>query len=278
VGSGVINATLKAVGGTLNVIKLDIQTGVGNDSLGWLLAQFTFATDATGGSATFDFRGIPCILDRNFADAAHRFLYLPVQSATGTTWLNNNLGADYANLNNASFKLSQQATVSTDPLAYGSYFQWGRYADGHEFSNSTTASGPVASGTEADNFIINNSDWLSTPDDNLWNSGTEAIPVKTATDPCPSGYRVPTETEFTAEIVQFSTQDSAGAFASPLKLTLPGNRASGNGILYNGGSKGYYWSGTVFSFSARTLFIDSSTASIPSYNRSNGYSVRCVKD
>jgi hypothetical protein len=41
-------------------------------------------------------------------------------STTGKTWMDRNLGA------------SRQATSSTDYLAYGALFQWGRAADGHE--------------------------------------------------------------------------------------------------------------------------------------------------
>ena len=47
--------------------------------------------------------GIP---DREFGDGVHDFLYLEVTSATGEVWLNNNLGADYTNVNHASFNHS----------------------------------------------------------------------------------------------------------------------------------------------------------------------------
>ena len=80
--------------------------------------------------------GVP---DRNFADANHQFVYIPVTSAGGETWLNNNLGAHYANLNHASFSPLTQASASTDYNAYGSLFQWGRYSDGHELINWTSS-------------------------------------------------------------------------------------------------------------------------------------------
>ena len=81
------------------------------------------------------------ILDRSFFKKTnnrfeHRFVYLPVTNPkTGRTWLNNNLGAEYANKNSSDYNPSQQATASNDYLAYGSLFQWGRKADGHELIN-----------------------------------------------------------------------------------------------------------------------------------------------
>ncbi len=80
--------------------------------------------------------GIP---DREFGDGAHDFLYLPVVAEDGNTWLNNNLGADYSNVNHASFNPTQQATAFDDHLAYGSLYQWGRFSDGHELITWTSA-------------------------------------------------------------------------------------------------------------------------------------------
>jgi len=47
-------------------------------------------------------------------------------------WLDRNLGA------------TQVATSATDWLAYGSLFQWGRAADGHQLINHTTATAATA--------------------------------------------------------------------------------------------------------------------------------------
>ena len=77
-----------------------------------------------------------------------------------------------------------------------------------------TAAGPVASGSEGANFITGSADWLSIPDDTRW-----GVP-KTANDPCPTGYRVPTETELNAERLLFPTANAAGAYNSELKLPL----------------------------------------------------------
>jgi uncharacterized protein (TIGR02145 family) len=187
-----------------------------------------------------------------------------VTSTTGKVWMDRNLGA------------SRAATSSTDLDAYGDMYQWGRNSDGHQSRTSNTAAGPVASGGEGSNFITVNSsplDWLSTQDDIRWNGDT-----KGAHDPCPNGYRVPTETELNTERSNWDPIDASGAYASPLKLTVAGYRTNSNGMLANVGSYGYYWSSTVSGTNARILHFGSSFANMYSSNRAYGFSVRCIKD
>jgi uncharacterized protein (TIGR02145 family) len=274
VGSGTINATLKAVGGTLNAKKLDIQTGIGNDGLGWLLAQFTYSTNNSGGTANFDFRNIAAIPDRNIADANHVMFYLPVLGADGRTWLNNNLGADYANTTKTAFNPAAQASSSTDANAYGSLFQWGRYSDGHEFINSVFTAGPIATPWTSTNFITNSTapyDWRTPQEINLWQG------VNGTNNPCPIGYRLPTETELTNQRASWSNNNSAGAIASPLKLPMAGYRLR-DGSLYLPGAFGRYWSTTVSSTGPFIVDFVSSTANMIGRFQAFGFSVRCLKD
>jgi len=199
-----------------------------------------------------------------------------VVSTTGKTWMDRNLGA------------TQVATSSTDADSYGDLYQWGRNTDGHEKRNSAVVAGPVASGNEGSNFITSGGDWLSTQDDTRWNSGTEAAPVKvTANDPCPTGFRVPTETELEAERNNGGTgfwgtgslqNNALGAFNSALKLPVAGYRIYSTGALANVGSGGYYWSSTVSGTYARLLYFTSSNASMFSDARAYGFSVRCIKE
>lgn len=190
-------------------------------------------------------------------------------AATGETWMDRNLEA------------SQQATSSTDADAYGALYQWGRASEGHQCRNSgTTSTNATTSVPNAGNawdgkFIMENSapnDWLTPQDDNLWQgaNGTN--------NPCPGGYRLPTETELNAERQSWSSNDASGAYASPLKLTLGGYRKRNNGALTNVGSQGLYSSSTVSSTKIRYLHITGSNASMYSQYRANGYSVRCIKD
>ncbi len=185
-------------------------------------------------------------------------------SSSGETWMTKNLGALH------------EATSSTDAAAYGDLYQWGRTTDGHEKRNSTAVAGPVASGSEGANFILNgttpSSDWLSTQDNTRWGA------TKTANDPCPTGYRVPTETELNAERLLFSTNNAAGAYNSELKLPVAGYRHYSLDELYEVGTFGHYWTSTISGIYARKLFLGSNSNGMSSRVRSNGYSVRCIKE
>jgi hypothetical protein len=183
---------------------------------------------------------------------------------TGEIWMDRNLGA------------SQVATSSTDANAYGDLYQWGRGTDGHQIRTSGTTS--TLSSTDNpghNNFITNSSspyDWRSSQNNNLW-QGVSGI-----NNPCPSGYRLPTEAELNAERLSWSSNNAAGAFASPLKLPVAGYRAGSNGSLGQVGSLGYYWSSTVAGTSSRNLGFNSSNTNVYSNYRALGFSVRCIKD
>ena len=66
--------------------------------------------------------------------------------------------------------------------------------------------------------LIHHYDWRSPQNDNLW-QGVNGI-----NNPCPSGYRIPTEAELDAERLSWSSDNSAGAIASALKLPMAGYR------------------------------------------------------
>jgi hypothetical protein len=183
---------------------------------------------------------------------------------TGQTWMDRNLGA------------TQAATSSTDSLAYGDLYQWGRAADGHQCRNSATTT--TLSSTDEpghDDFITSgfgsNYDWRSPQNDNLW-QGANGI-----NNPCPSGYRLPTNAELDAEHESWSSDDAAGAFSSPLKLPVAGFRSS-NGSLYSVGSYGSYWSSRVDGTVSNYLDFFSFSANMDGSYRANSISVRCLKD
>ena len=183
---------------------------------------------------------------------------------TGEIWMDRNLGA------------SQVATSSTDANAYGDLYQWGRAADGHESRTSGTTSILATSDTPGHgNFITNGSspyDWRSPQNNNLWQG------VSGTNNPCPSGYRLPTEAEWEAERTSWSSNNAAGAFASPLKLPVAGYRFSSSGSRNDVGSLGYYWSSTVDGAYSRFLYFNYSNAYMDSDYRARGFSVRCLKD
>lgn len=187
-----------------------------------------------------------------------------VASATGRTWLDRNLGA------------SRAAESMNDRCAYGDLYQWGRLTDGHEKRNSgttTTLSAGDAPGHGL--FIIGNSNWRTNYNDTLWQG------LNGTNNPCPAGFRLPTETEITAEVNSWSSQDAAGAFASPLKFATAGARDHRNGAIGNeseGVRYSAYWSSTVDGEDVRALVIDSNSFHFTSGSRGYGVSVRCIKD
>ncbi len=204
-----------------------------------------------------------------------------INPTTGRTWMDRNLGATRA------------STSSTDDQSYGSLFQWGRGADGHQCVNRYSGDGVITSGTtitlsstdtpENYLFIIDSGDWRSAQKDNLWQG------VNGVNNPCPSGYRIPTEIEWTNErdswdgvldnMFPDATNNADGAFASPLMLSMAGDRDLVDGSIINIGIVGNYWSSTVSSSSARLFHFDVNTfAKMFTEARATGASVRCIKN
>jgi uncharacterized protein (TIGR02145 family) len=186
--------------------------------------------------------------------------------STGKTWMDRNLGA------------SQVATSSTDTNAYGDLYQWGRGTDGHQLRLAASTSTLSSSVTPGNNlYIINRSspyDWISPQNANLW-QGASGV-----NNPCPSGFRVPTEAEWAAEVATWSSgQNATGAFASPLKLPLAGYRYTHTDALTNVGTIGHYWTSTVSDPSYSYAFdISSSNAVRSIYGRVDARSVRCIQN
>lgn len=202
-----------------------------------------------------------------------------IVASSGKCWLDRNLGA------------TQVATGIDDTDSYGDLYQWGRAADGHEDRNSSTTSTnantavPNASNSWDGLFIteINSpEDWLTSQDDTLWQG------VSGTNNPCPAGFRLPTDTEWETEILSWSPQDYNGALASPLKLPAAGYRINFDGNeLYTTGSQqgGIYWSSTVsgssaviLNFTGASAIATATAGPSTNYGRANGASVRCVKD
>ncbi len=198
-----------------------------------------------------------------------------VIGANGVVWMDRNLGA------------SQVATSSTDEDSYGDLYQWGRAADGHEKRNSLTYS-VVISTNGVPNFNASGNAWdgqfiLRDNGDNNWVNpsllGVDDLwqGVNGTNNPCPTGYRVPTEAEWNAERQNWSSSNAAGAYASPLKLPLVGNRLHESGSILSS-DFGDYWTSTVSGTKAQKFIINSSVAGMDTNNRAFGFSVRCLKD
>ena len=205
-----------------------------------------------------------------------------VKSRTGRIWMDRNLGA------------SQVATSSTDALAYGDLYQWGRPADGHQLRTSATTS-KLSSLDVPGNalfiifdfslFVPDSLDWRKPQNDNLWQG------VNGVNNPCPIGFRLPTESEWYEEQKSWLEGiNSAGAMASPLKLPMAGVRGLDGRI---GIGSGNYWASTYGTGAFRPFLqyshfmafgIDNPRTDfngnriINVSDRSWGRTVRCIKN
>jgi uncharacterized protein (TIGR02145 family) len=208
----------------------------------------------------------------------HNFVYFPVTGADNRTWLNNNLGAHYANVNHVSYNPTRQATSETDHLAYGSLFQWGRAADGHEIINWTTSTSGTSFNTTSSTlsttdtaavsgFILNTGDWRNPQNNNLW-QGVNGI-----NNPCPTGFRLPTEGEFTNLVTLSSITNTTNAANSILKFTTA-SRSNSNGSITT--NTGVCWTSSLMGLYVGYRNFTSTSAE--SSFRGTGRVVRCIKD
>lgn len=295
-------ATIKAVSGTLEAKKLDINAGIGNDYLGVLLGTFQYPYNQAGTLTGYQLRDIPGIPDRMFGQIdnagmyQHNFLYLPITAEDGKVWLNNNLGANYANVDSPVFNLTQQATSISDTNAMGSLFEWGRKADAHELVDRDSSNpvflygyvfGTVPTWSPTDyRRILGSANGTSTE----WLSSTVTTPppgdrwlANSPNNPCPQGFKVPLAAEMSALRTAAGAANMYYSASSKLKLTENGvGHYDGRGIFNT--TSGYYWladgygyAGSSIVYAGHLLNTTVYTSNIGNSWVNQGKGVRCIQ-
>ncbi len=212
-------------------------------------------------------------------------------SATGTITVNasNPCGAYVATGVWKAFKCHNLgADESADPFTpdwklNGAYYQWGH--------STVAAAGPTGPSIgEANAGAITG--WNTTAASNgAWADGN-----KTANDPCPAGFRVPTKAQWDAVLdatlnptrsypgtwspssTNYSSGLRIGSGATGLFLPAAGYRSYSGGTLFGRGNDGFYWSSTENGSNAWNLYFSNGFADTLSSYRTDGMSVRCIAE
>ncbi len=173
----------------------------------------------------------------------------------------------------------EPATDTTRGYPYGKFYQWGRiYGQGSdaEFDQTvpevvtgrvTTSQGQLE-GNKGKFYaqVEEPYDWNIAPDPTLWNIGTVEVPVKSEYDPCPVGWRLPTEIE-----VQSILGDKEFLPRAGYNDCTDGRYAQRDNI-------GFYWTSTTDGAKSKFFFVHATGTGVSSNPRANGYTVRCVRD
>lgn len=206
----------------------------------------------------------------------------PAACISGQVWMRHNIGANYT---------ADPDLLGLTPQNHGNYYQWGM----------KTA---VATGNTKQLSINLLNKNLNVPLD-TWNRGTEISPIKTIHDPCPQGYRIPTQHDF-AELLKNTNNTDIGTFTNGeeeygsakifasknkphVRLTFP---AQGHFTVYGSGPyqikrrgfAGYYHCSSTFGnrlhllkfFNIKKRFVDEQF--LDTYNLAEAKNIRCIAE
>jgi len=207
--------------------------------------------------------------------------YTTVRGADGKIWLQQNLGS------------TKVAESLTDDGAYGDFFQWGRWADGHQDKNSPlsgTAPSPnnpegIAAGSASFYSAGYNSgsNWWSNgqPTDQWTGENASSANSTTGVDPCKAigtNWRLPSIEEIENVLSVENISDTQSALNSNLKF-VPAGYKDYNGI-FSPGTRLYLWtsSSSPYAGGGQHLYISPNVAITNSMGRDGGQSVRCIKE
>ncbi|MDV2444929.1 hypothetical protein CMV00_14175 [Elizabethkingia anophelis] len=179
------------------------------------------------------------------------------------------------------------ATPGINPFSpeagnHGAKYQWGKSTPALTQAQDQANAGTISGWSSA---VAANGSWSDT--------------AKGPNDPCPTGYKVPSKSEWEAVFINNTNIERVGSWSNDsnyttalyirnasnvqmLMLPAAGTRSSVNGALLNRGVSGNYWSSSIYS--AGISGLDFTQTTIAANNNSNASvrlyadSVRCIID
>ena len=203
-------------------------------------------------------------------DTRDNHMYTVAKLKDGNVWLSNNLnlGATALNGNLTSANTNLSSTITTTVFA-----GWQKAA-----GTGTFTAGEFITNVNIDDVSRNAYgllyNYCATSATTLCTNGNNNRDI--AYDICPSGWKLPAQSDFTTLFSQYNT---AGLARAP--IAEGGAAYSLSGYFYNAApvfnNSGYYWSATTYAVNNRYIY-QVTAASIQNTRNTNevGYSIRCL--